>query len=587
MNRPIIDYLTRTLNRSCSTKIHRSRSGSKISVDYQEYEPRELLAGIVFTATTGEVLIGGTNGNDVARVTETGDAITVTQQGFETRTFDVSEVNSIVFVGKRGDDFFDNQTAIPSRAWGNAGNDTLLGGSGADRLVGNTDNDIIRGNDGDDVLVAGNGDDNVYGGRGNDRVVGVRGFNIIEGGAGDDKVYGGEDTDQITGSSGNDLLAGFGGDDTIRGGAGDDLIFGGDGDDTLHGQYGDDRIYAQAGDDLLTGGAGGDVLLGNDGNDVLQGAQGNDRLVGGDGVDRADYSGDFTSYDVTGPSTAAFFINDLRGPTFGLEDRALSLEEFAFWDGVRSVSETLNPAVNLPADNVREVVLVQPIVAANSDGSNQAEFFGSASQEVDIKNRIDEIFSQADIDIEFLPTRQVNDTFINIGNGTGERNENDLDRIISNGDSRGVGHSNRNVIDLYFVERVPGFGYEGDSVANGLAFVGFAGTAIHVGDDLVNFSGGRETIAEVTAHEIGHNLGLSHVSDRNNLLATNGNGTDLTDSQINTILRSTLSQPSDNASTSATFVQLDLAGSTDDTQAESRALSIGGCGCGVCAACTS
>ena len=597
--RPIIDYLICTLNQSLhflpgsrsrdnhcrASRILRGRSRSKSAVDYQEYEPRKLLAGVVFTAATGEVLIGGTNTNDVARVTESNDVITVTQEGFDTRTFDASEVNSIVFVGLRGDDFFENQTAIPSRAFGNAGNDTLIGGSGADRLVGHTDNDIIRGNGGNDVLIAGNGDDNVDAGAGNDTVVGVRGFNIIQSGTGDDRVFGGEDTDQITDISGDDLLAGFDGNDTIRGGDGDDLIFGGEGEDILRGEDGDDRIYAGNGDDFISGGSGADNINGNNGDDVLQGERGIDRIVGGAGFDRANYSGEIGSYDVTGGSTAAFFLNDLRGPNFGLEDRVLSLEQFAFADGVLTAEETLNPVVNPPGDNVREVVFVQPIVAANSDGSNQAEFFGSESQEVDIMNRIDQIFAQADIDIEFLPTRRVNDTFINVGNGSGERTDNDLDRIISNGDSRGVGHQNRNVIDLYFVERVPGFEDLGNSVANGLAFVGFAGAAVHVGDRLVDSSGGRQTVAEVTAHEIGHNLGLSHVNINNNLLAANGDGTDLTDSQINTILRSSLSQPTDNATTSATLVELDLSGSTANAD-EARTLSIGGCGgCGVCAAC--
>jgi len=166
---------------------------------------------------------------------------------------------------------------------------------------------------------------------------------------------------------------------------------------------------------------------------------------------------------------------------------------------------------------------------------------------------------------------------------------NDLRQIISNGDARGIGNASRNVIDLYFVERVPGFGDVGNGTANGLAFVGSAGAAVHVGDNLVDFSSGRQTIAEVTAHEIGHNLGLSHVNTRGNLLASSGSGSDLNSSQINTILRSSLSQPT---TTSGTLVEVDLPGSgfdqaSSNLQADSSTTSIGGCGgCGVCAACT-
>lgn len=604
MYRITADFLARTLNRFTGTpspdqpryseltmaakRRNRSRSSGSRSfgshADYQEFEPRKMLAGVSFTAATGEILIGGTLGADVARVTQANDVVTVTHDGFDTRTFAASEVNSILFVGLAGDDFFENQTVISARAFGQAGNDTLIGGSGADRLFGNTDNDIIQGNGGDDFLVAGNGDDNIDAGAGNDRVLGIMGFNTIEGGTGNDSIFGGNDSDVITSVSGNNVLVGNGGDDRIQGGTGDDSVFGGSGDDTIFGQGGSDRIYAQAGNDFVSGGSGVDILGGNDGDDVLRGEQGTDRLVGGAGNDRANFSGEFLSYEIAGVN-AALTINDLRGPSFGLEDLALNVEEFSFADGVRTASEALNPAVDPPGDNVREVVFIQPIVAANSDGSNQAEFFGSAAQEADIKNRIDQIFGQADIDIEFLPTRQVNDTFTNVGNGGGTRSSNDLDRIVSNGDANGIGSTNRNVIDLYFVERVPGFANIGDSTANGLAFVGSAGAAVHIGDDLVDFAAGRQTIAEVTAHEIGHNLGLSHVNISGNLLASSGSGSDLTDSQINTILRSSLSQPTSASAVSANLVQ--ETASSDNTQADSSTSSIGGCGgCGLCAACT-
>ena len=544
---------------------------------YDAYEPRQMLTGIFFTAATGEVVVSGSSGADVARVSQVNNTVTVTLEGVDTRSFAASDIDSVVFIGQAGDDFFENQTAIFANAIGQGGNDTLIGGSGADRLVGNTGDDTIEGNGGDDVIVAGNGDDVVDAGTGNDRVLGVRGFNTIEAGTGDDLVFGGEDVDIISVISGNNTLVGFSGNDTIRGGSGEDLIFGGLGDDTITGAAGDDRIYAQGGDDFLSGGAGFDIVSGNDGNDTLQGAQGNDRIVGGAGIDTVNFSGSLISYDVTGLLGTVLFVDDLRGPNFGLEDTVLTVEDFQFADGLRTGAEALNPVVNPPGANVREVVFVQPIITANSDGSNQAEFFGTSAQQADIINLIDEIFAQANIDIEFLPEREFNDTFTNVGDGNGTRTGGDLSRIISRGDANGVGNSDRNVIDLYFVETVPGFGDVGNNTANGLAFVGAAGAAVHVGDNLVNFGAGRDTIAAVTAHEIAHNLGLGHVGGSNNLLSETGSSTALNNSQISTINNSFLSQP---VSTSATLVTLDPA--TGEVLPQDG----GGCGgCGVCAAC--
>ena len=601
MYRSITNYLLNTLNCVSSSqsenqtslrwlgntqKRRKTRRPQGGNATYESCEPRRLLATVNLDAATGEIVIGGSNAVDVARVTQNNGVVTVTHDGINsvTEMFDASDVNSILFVGLGGDDFFENTTSISANALGQGGNDTLIGGSGADRLIGNGGNDIIRGNGGDDFILAGNGDDNVDAGAGNDRVLGIRGFNNIEAGTGDDEVFGGLGTDIITVTSGTNILVGSSGDDSITGGTGNDLIFGGLGEDFIRGLAGNDRIFAQGGDDTLSGGSGFDIVAGNDGNDVLQGEQGNDRLVGGNGIDRANFSGSLLSYDVTGSLNTALILNDLRGPNFGLEDTTLTVEEFSFADGVRTASQTLNPVVNPPGDNVRETVFVQPIVTANSDGSNQAEFFGTAAQEADILNRIDEIFAQADIDIQFLSSRQLNDTFTNVGDGGGTRTSGDLDRIISSGDSRGVGNPNGNVIDLYFVERVPGFEDIGNNVANGLAFVGAAGAALHVGDNLVDFAAGRQTIAEVTAHEIGHNLGLPHVNISNNLLSSNGSGSDLTAGQINTILNSNLSQPG--TTTSATLVEVGLPGAGENVQSDNISTS-GGCGgCGACAACT-
>ncbi len=528
----VAEKLSFSLNpKTDSVRTLRKQSG----LDYQSFEERRLLAGIEFTPSTGQVLIGGTDANDVAQVTQSGNTIRVTQQGFGSRTFNAAEVNSIFFVGLRGNDFFQNQTSIDSIAYGQVGNDTLIGGSGNDRLVGNGENDTIRGNGGDDVIIGGNGNDQIDAGAGNDRVLGVAGSNTIEGGTGNDTIYGGNDADTITDIGGTNLLVGNNGTDTITGGDGPDNIFGGGGNDVIIGGAGNDRIYSQGGNDSVSGGAGDDVVGGNDGNDVLQGEQGNDRVVGGAGNDRVNFSANLSSYDVR-PSGADLIIEDLRGPNFGLTDLVIGVEEFAFADGVRSRDDLLNPS------EASEVITVQPIIASNSNGSNAAEFFGNATQQLDIMNRIDVIFAQADIDVEFLPAKRVNDTFINVGNG-GTRPGSDLNQIVTSGDNSGLGNPDSRVIDMYFVETVPGFGDLGDNVANGLAFIGISGIAMHVGDDLVDSTSGRAVVARVAAHEIGHNLGLRHVAGNNNLLAQSGSSTLLTQSQIAIAIASPISRP--------------------------------------------
>ena len=97
---------------------------------------------------------------------------------------------------------------------------------------------------------------------------------------------------------------------------------------------------------------------------------------------------------------------------------------------------------------------------------------------------------------------------------------------------------------MYFVELVPGFDDLGENTANGLAFIDMPGVAIQIGDNLPATAVGRNVIAEVTAHEIGHNLGLTHLAIEGNLLAPAGfdnGGSNLTPGQILTALDSPLS----------------------------------------------
>ena len=162
----------------------------------------------------------------------------------------VDMVDKIEFRGGTGNDKMTNNTNIRVEAFGDAGNDTLIGGSAGDMLSGGTGNDSLNG--------AG-GNDSVWGRGGND---------IVNGGSGNDVVHGDVGDDTVNGGSGNDHVYGDDGDDVVRGGTGNDKVYGEDGNDKLYGNDGEDSLFGGIGEDRLDGGDDGDV----------------DELTGGPGV---------------------------------------------------------------------------------------------------------------------------------------------------------------------------------------------------------------------------------------------------------------------------------------------------------------
>lgn len=88
-------------------------------------------------------------------------------------------------------------TLVQNTAYGEAGNDLLLGGREFDRLYGGSGDDILIGADGGDLLVgdadgaaADDGADILYGGDGDDSIYGGGGDDLIFAGTGDDGVIG-------------------------------------------------------------------------------------------------------------------------------------------------------------------------------------------------------------------------------------------------------------------------------------------------------------------------------------------------------------------------------------------------------------
>ncbi len=183
------------------------------------------------------LLIGGTSADDVIEF-----KLGPNQGEIEAFLNGVSEgiylvTGELRAFGEDGNDtiIVDSNITLPTRLYGDAGNDVLVGGGGPDLLVGGDGNDQLDGRGGDDVLKGNSGDDILSGGDGNDELLGGGGADELNGNAGDDILRGGGGADVLNGGSGADIIHGNGGADTLDGGSGKDLLVGGGGKDALSG----------------------------------------------------------------------------------------------------------------------------------------------------------------------------------------------------------------------------------------------------------------------------------------------------------------------------------------------------------------
>jgi Ca2+-binding RTX toxin-like protein/predicted Zn-dependent protease len=543
---------------------------------YGSLEPRHLLAGIFFDTADGELRVVGGANDDVGQVAIVGNQVEASLLGFESQRFPIADVSKVIFLGFAGNDQFTNDTSIEGALFGHAGDDVLTGGfafdsvngghgndeltgrAGDDRMLGGPGDDLIRGNNGNDAIFSGPGINDIWGHDGDDTIFGGPQVDTVFGGAGMDRIYaaGGDDViysgaGGVPGSSGTseaDLVLGLDGDDTIVGESGLDIFYGGNGNDSLTGGSGENRLHGQNGEDVIRGGIGDDYLTGGNDNDQIFAAAGNDYVYAGEGHDLV-YGGDGRDYlrgqlgndQLYGENDRDFLeggwgfdylyggsgnnvavyqrgIEDysVKGnESYAVVDALVSLEDidelsdiaFSRFNGTDQDMSALGPLV----------VTVQPIIVSNDNGGNTAEFFGNASEQADIQQRVDEIMAVANIDVQWLTPNTWNHSFANVGNG-GYRPGYELDSLISMGDTAGVGNTDPLVLDMYFVEVVPGYEDTGENYVNGYAYIGFNGIAMHVGDRMVTSESRRDTVARVTAHEIAHNLGLDHVDDEGNLM---------------------------------------------------------------------
>jgi Ca2+-binding RTX toxin-like protein len=249
-----------------------------------------------------------------------------------------TDLEAVTFNGGDGNDIVDaSNSATPLEAFGDAGDDQLIGGTANDTLSGGAGNDSIEGEQGDDTMIGGEGNDTLEwdDGDGSDLMSGGEGIDVIEVegslAEGDEFVLGQDGTTAIfdrvnlgqftltVDTSEEFEVAGEGGDDSfiVNDLSATDVELvkfdGGEGNDTLDASHANVPIIADggAGDDLLIGSTQDDQLLGGDGNDTLIGNGGFDVLIGGAGNDLliAEFDGDISTFiTIEGFDTSADMI---------------------------------------------------------------------------------------------------------------------------------------------------------------------------------------------------------------------------------------------------------------------------------------
>jgi ELWxxDGT repeat protein len=161
----------------------------------------------------GVLRVEGTSSADQIRIAIDGDDASRFNVAFngEASSFGRNLINLLLVKAGGGDDslVFDHANGpvkLLSKIYGEAGNDTLMGGGTRDR---------IWGGDGDDLITAGGGHDIVYGQLGRDTLFGEHGHDFLDGGDGADTIYGNAGHDRLFGRAGIDALFGNGGRNTF------------------------------------------------------------------------------------------------------------------------------------------------------------------------------------------------------------------------------------------------------------------------------------------------------------------------------------------------------------------------------------
>ena len=186
-------------------------------------------------STGGTRTVEGTAGDDEFVLSQFEDILYVT---LNNQTVKITGITSgdaaqrlVIRAGAGHDSVRIDQTNgklnYPLEVFGEADNDTLVGGDGNDTLSGGAGKNELAGGPGDDRLSGSSGPDRLYGGNGADRLYGNGGRDYLEGGNQTDRMYGGDGDDTLLGGGSMDRLYGEGGRDTLRGDLASDLLDGG------------------------------------------------------------------------------------------------------------------------------------------------------------------------------------------------------------------------------------------------------------------------------------------------------------------------------------------------------------------------
>src|SRR4051812_23167812 len=132
-------------------------------ISFEELERRKLLS---VSLAKGTLTVNGTDASDhITIYRSAGNAQRLhVKVNNEIRAYDLASVSNIVVKARGGNDRVtidqsNGAIALPTRLYGDFGNDTITAGSGSDRISGGRGNDQLLGLNGHDVIYGELGND--------------------------------------------------------------------------------------------------------------------------------------------------------------------------------------------------------------------------------------------------------------------------------------------------------------------------------------------------------------------------------------------------------------------------------------------